>query len=288
LLNSVIRHLIPGDALKKKWDVLGAKIVITITALAWRVLLVSTFWVRCDCEGLAKFRAEVGRTGRPVLIVANHTSFLDTPLIVTTLPVWLAASSKMFAGNHLFKMPILGRVLKGMRHLSVPFKATSEENASNFQVDQEEMAERMKTLEAHAREVGCVSWFPEGTLNRGDPDKVNVFRAGGFSIPVHVDCEVWGVVMVGNQKSCPVKGLMGRPARISLRTVCITDSTHNMFKKEKDLIQQMMKDDNIDEERAQCLLLANTSRARVQDTVDEMLASGVRSRRIGEEATKQD
>ena len=81
---------------------------------------------------------------------------------------------------------------------------------------------------------------------------------------------------------------MGRPARISLRTVCITDSTHNMFKKEKDLIQQMMKDDNIDEERAQCLLLANTSRARVQDTVDEMLASGVRSRRIGEEATKQD
>merc|ERR1712151_1334824 len=102
----------------------------------------------------------------------------------------------MMVSNHLFKMPIVSTLVKAHGHLAVPFKQAGE--SGGFEIDQEKMKQRMRQLEDHADEGGSVAWFPEGTINKGDPLKLGSFRAGGFKLPLHVDAEIWCMAFVGN------------------------------------------------------------------------------------------
>merc|ERR1712209_369044 len=45
----------------------------------------------------------------------------------------------------------------------------------------------MEVFKNHIRNGGTGSWFPEGRLNREDPNTVGMFRAGGFAIAEETD-----------------------------------------------------------------------------------------------------
>merc|ERR1712232_167343 len=186
-------------------------------------------------------------------------------LALTLTPTFKAWKVRMMGSNHLFKMPFLGTIIKGMGHQAVPFKKSDSESKS-FEIDQELMAERLDILEEHAEEGGIVAFFPEGTTNKGDPHIVATFRAGGFKLPTHVDVEIWCMAFVGNNLSWPTSSAVGgKPARIGVRLFQYSTSS-------KASLATLSK--GAMDERERTIALANAVHDSVQEHVDTLVKEG--------------
>lgn len=210
----------------------------------------------------------MGATGRPVIIVSNHNSFLDTILLVGFVSLKKVAKVKMFVSAHLLKIPALGTIVLGMGHLVVPFKASG--SADSMELDKDLMALHQQELEDHVRAGGIGAWFPEGRMNPGEGREVLGFRAGGFVLAARVDAEVWCVASVGNNDCWPRTGAAGGyPARIGVRFVKLCDSTRSLL---------------VDcgygscDEREQSIFLANSAHSKVQESVSDLFSQLDRDR----------
>jgi len=246
--------------------------VLVSTGLAWRATLALCCWVRTKVDGLSEFRSTLGASGRAQIVVANHLSFLDTILLVSFTPVARLAEAKMLVSPHLAKMPFIGPLVLAMGHVQVPFKASGTEGG--FEVDKELMAVRQREMEEHVAAGGIAGWFPEGTINKGDPREVGLFRAGGFLIPVHLDVEVWCAAFQGNGVCWPrTAAAGGRPARIGVKIVKLCDSSRAFFTSEG----------NVDpsDEQAAARFLANKAHDQVQDGVTLLNQEGFVDASVG-------
>jgi len=234
--------------------------VLVFTCLMWRLALLCAFWVRQDVEGLAEFRAALGASGRPAVIVANHASFLDTILLVTFMPLAQQAKIKMLVSGHLLKMPVIGAIVKAMGHKAVPFKSAGADGS--MELDKELMAERQKEMELHVASGGLAGWFPEGTMNRGDAREVSTFRAGGFALAARLDVEIWYVAFHGNTACWPrAAAVGGRPSKIGVKIGRLCESS-----------RQYIANAKVDagDERAASILLANGAHEKVQGAVKQL------------------
>jgi len=240
------------------------KAVLLVTCVCWRLALALSFWVRVRTEGLREFRAQLGATGRPVVVVANHLSFLDTLLLVPMMPLHKVASTKMFVSGHLLKIPALRTIIRAMAHIVVPFKAGGD--ADSFELDRELMAERQRELEEHVKDGGVAGWFPEGRMNPGeDLLEVGQFRAGGFGVAARNDVEIWCAAFVGNADCWPRKAAAGGlPCRIDVEFVRLCDSSHAFA---------AAAGHAPDDEKAASVFLANAARDRIQASVDSLAAA---------------
>lgn len=242
------------------------RVVLAVTCLCWRAVFGLCFWIRVRTEGLREFRRTVGASGRPAVIVGNHSSFLDTLLLVTLMPVSHVVKTKMFVSAHLTKIPFLRTIVRAMGHIVVPFKAGVD--ANSFELDKELMVKRQQELEEHVRGGGVAGWFPEGRLNPGDTTVVGLFRAGGFALATHQDVEVWCVACLGNGVCWPAKaGVGGHPARIGIRLIKLCDSTW-------DMVSTSRGGPGLQDEAAATRFLANAAQARVQKTIDDLVSEG--------------
>jgi len=240
--------------------------VLFTTCIFWRVLFGLCCWVRVRAPDLSSFRRLMGSTGRPVVVVANHMSFLDTILLVSMMPLSHIVKIKMFVSGALLKMPCVGTIIRAAGHIAVPFKAGSDINS--FELDRELMAKRQQDLEDHVRQGGVGGWFPEGRLNPGDVSVVGQFRAGGFILPVHVDVEVWCAAFVGNSVCWPrASGVGGHAASIGARHFRLCESSW-------DFVSKANGGPGLEDEQAACRFLANAAHARVQKAVDELISEG--------------
>jgi len=244
-----------------------AEAVVIITCLAWRFATMVCCWIQIRADGLETFRSEFGSSGRPCVMLSNHVSFMDVILNVVLSPLSQVGKVRMLVSGHVFKMPAIGTIVKGMGHFKVPFKA-SDTNSKDFTVDKEALAIQMKLLDAHLKAGGNAAWFPEGAINTGDPHKVQMFRAGGFAPAVQNDVELWVLTSVGNSYFWPKKASVGgRPCRIGYKIFKICDSTEAF-------LADVKAGDDGDALRAKTMWMANHLQQKVQDTVDELLAEG--------------
>lgn len=241
---------------------LRERIVLVFTCLMWRMLLACSCWVRLDVEGLAEFRSKLAQSGRPAVIVSNHASFMDTILLVTFMPLAQQAKIKMMVSSHLLNMPIIGTIATAMGHKAVPFKATGADGT--FELDKELMAKRQQELELHVASGGLAGWFPEGTMNRGDVREISTFRAGGFTLAVHVDVEIWCVAFHGNAACWPrTAPVGGRPCTIRARIFQLCESSH-MYVRDAGV--------EVSKEREASIHIANGAHEKVQAAVKELCA----------------
>jgi len=240
------------------------KCVLMGTCIAWRISLWLACWVRRDYEGLREFRKTFGSSGRPAVIVANHASFMDTILLVAMTPLSKISHVKMFVSSHIFKMPCLGTITEVMGHLAVPFKQCS--TSGTFELDKELMAVRQHELEEHLSAGNVAAWFPEGTMNRDNIQDIKTFRAGGFTLAVNVDVEIWCVALQGQSICWPAKSPTGgKPCRIGARISRLCESSHSLLKAQgKDLADH----------HAAAICLANSAHDQVQDDVNHLVAHG--------------
>ncbi len=126
---------------------------------------------------------------RPYIIMSNHGSHYDIPLIFTGMP----GSIRMLAKKELFRVPIWGRAMAASEFISI-----DRQNRNKAIKDLERAREKM--------ESGIVLWIaPEGTRSR--TGKLNPFKKGGFMLALQTGATIIPVGIRGAWEILPAKTL---------------------------------------------------------------------------------
>eukprot|EP00403_Amphidinium_massartii_P012261 CAMPEP_0178432344 /NCGR_PEP_ID=MMETSP0689_2-20121128/32332_1 /TAXON_ID=160604 /ORGANISM="Amphidinium massartii, Strain CS-259" /LENGTH=326 /DNA_ID=CAMNT_0020054319 /DNA_START=9 /DNA_END=989 /DNA_ORIENTATION=- len=266
---------------RKSFDRRVADVLIVSLVLAWRLVFTLCPWIELDIEGLREFQAGLlAQPRRSAVLLCNHTSFLESILAVSCAPIARAGDFRVLVANKIFNIPLLGRVMRTMGLAEVPFKGSADD-VTDFRVDRAAMDERLSAFECHVREGGIGSWFPEGSLNRSDPTQLQLFRAGAFGVPAKVDVEIWCMVQLGCSASWRLQDLMGgRPARISVKFFRFCSSSAAFLSDAQASIEAECGGSPKD--RAEAVYLANATRERMQQVLNELASTGFASRFVPE------
>lgn len=133
----------------------------------------------------------------PYLIMSNHVSFLDIPLIYA---VFNRERVTMVAKKELFKIPFLGLGMKIV---------------GSIKIDRKNPKQAFQDLENAKKQMlkGIRVWIaPEGTRSR--TGKIGNFKRGGFKIAKDLSAMILPVTIKGAEGVWPVGGINFRPKRI--------------------------------------------------------------------------
>lgn len=193
---------------------------LMLVQFAWRTSLAFAPWIRFDADpdydaqwksildAMKKYEEEdvkLGRPRRPLFILANHTSFLDTILGVAKMPANALWRCRTYMSAHLFRMPVLSTVCTSIGHFPVHYKS-GEDGA--FKVDVEKMELVEKEVNKHIESGGWLCFFPEGQMNKS-PETILPFRFGGMKRALQTDARLVSLVFRGNPKVWPRKAAVG-------------------------------------------------------------------------------
>lgn len=150
----------------------------------WASRLLDFVDARCIVVGDAS--AALPR-GRPLIVMSNHSSLYDIPLLFVALP----GSIRMLTKKELFRVPIWGRGLAAGEFVSI---------------DRHDHAQALRDLDA-AREkmAGGISlWLaPEGTRSRDG--KLGEFKKGGVMLAIQTGATILPVGIRGAREILPPK-----------------------------------------------------------------------------------
>ncbi len=127
--------------------------------------------------------------GRPIILMCNHSSLYDIPLIITALP----GSIRMLAKRELFRVPIWGAAMSQSEFISV---------------DRNNRQQAIKDLQAAKVKMqdGIILWIaPEGT--RSDSGKLLPFKKGGFMLAIQTGAVIIPVGIRGAKDVLPARTL---------------------------------------------------------------------------------
>lgn len=136
-----------------------------------------------------------------VILVANHQSLVDIPLLLSAFP----RGVRFIAKRELGRIPLFGRAMAA---------------AGNLFVDREDPRDAVHMIR-QARgllERGCtVAVFPEGT--RSEDGSVGEFRPGAFHIAWKTGFPLVPVFLGGGRRALPRGRLLVRPADLVVRVL---------------------------------------------------------------------
>jgi fatty-acyl-CoA synthase len=147
------------------------------------------------------FRLEGGdhlSAGGPVLLAANHGSYLDVVVLLAALPV----PFRFVAKRELVTAPVVGAIIRKVGHLTVERGTTSRSVADALQVTRA------------LRDGLSVLVFPEGTFVR--TPGILPFRLGGFKASVDTGCPVIPVTIRGAREVLPADSWLPRPGPVTV------------------------------------------------------------------------
>ena len=191
---------------------LGSLLLLTIPPLWLLVLLASTgpaadravrLWCRLVLAlSGSSLRLEgedhLATTSGPVILAANHASYLDVVVLLAALPL----PFRVVAKQELARAPLVGRVIRKVGHLTVERGQASRSVAD---------AERV----TRALRAGLsVLVFPEGTFVRAPG--ILPFRLGAFKAAVDTGCPVIPVTIRGTREILPADGWLPQPGPITV------------------------------------------------------------------------
>jgi 1-acyl-sn-glycerol-3-phosphate acyltransferase len=163
-------------------------------ARAWSRLLLRVSRVKVDVIGIGKIEP-----GKSYVFVANHASYMDTPVALANLPV----EFRFLAKQGLFMIPLLGWHLKRAGHLPV---VRDDPRASL----------RSMTEAARIIRERCISvlLFPEG--GRTPDGEVQEFKEGAAFIAIKAGVPVVAVGLRGTRAVLPMGSGHIRPGRVQV------------------------------------------------------------------------
>lgn len=164
-------------------SLLGFQNAAHIVATIWGKGLVFFTGAKIEVEN-----AELLHRDGPILVVSNHQSMYDIAVFYAFLNIqfrWMAKSS-------LFKLPIIGRAMKGSGYIPVDREDPKNARASLFSA-----AERV-------RGGASLIIFPEGTRN---PDKTKMlpFKKGGFVLAKMAGVPIQPITILGAGDITPLQ-----------------------------------------------------------------------------------
>ena len=122
------------------------------------------------------------KPGTPCIIMSNHRSHYDIPLIFRALP----GSIRMLTKKELFKIPVWGSAMKAVEFISI---------------DRHDHGQALKDLETAKEKMksGIVLWIaPEGTRSRNG--SLGEFKKGGFMVAIQTGATIIPVGITGSEK----------------------------------------------------------------------------------------
>lgn len=188
--------------------------------LHWRLALFLCPWISVRREGWGDWR-KLGASGRPVVVVSNHVSWVDVMLFVAYCPA--IGRFRALCAASLWKIPLLGTLCRSCGHVKVHFSDHRVDgSSSSLAVDHAKAGEMDRHLRAIIEGGSGVAFYPEGQLNKQDPRRLQPFRYGGFRYLVEFDMEVWAMLHVGHDETWPLHAAVGGlPARIHQSLICV-------------------------------------------------------------------
>ncbi len=122
---------------------------------------------------------------RSYILMSNHASHYDIPLIFATFP----GSTRMLAKKELFSVPIWGRAMKAAEFIFI---------------DRDDREQAVKDLHAAKQKMlsGIQLWVaPEGTRSR--TGELGMFKKGGFMIALQTDAIIVPITICGSGAVLP-------------------------------------------------------------------------------------
>lgn len=151
---------------------------------AWSRALLDELDVRARIHGAENLRAWT-----PAVVMSNHQSHYDVPVLFQVIP----APLRMIAKAELSRIPIWGRA---MRAAGIVF------------VDRGDRARAIASLELAKQELaqGVSIWIaPEGTRSRDGA--LGTFKKGGFVLAADVGADIVPVTISGTREVLPAHSL---------------------------------------------------------------------------------
>ena len=171
-------------------------------ARAWARMLLRIAGVRVTASGVEAIDPECG-----YVVAANHASYMDTPVVLATLPVQF----RFMAKEGLFKIPLLGTHLQRAGHISVP--------RDNPREALKVMGEAGKII----RERGIsVLIFPEGGRSLTG---LQEFREGVAYIAIKAGVRIVPVALKGTMNILPMHSVHVRAGAVEVRVGEPIDTT---------------------------------------------------------------
>lgn len=126
---------------------------------------------------------------KPMIIVANHTSYLDTPLICTII-----SGNYHFMGKvELLKNPVLKLFFQT---IDVPVDRSSR--IASYRA--------LKKVEENIHKGFSLILYPEGTMSKNPPE-MGEFKAGAFKLAVDTKVPILPISFLNNYKLMKGSGL---------------------------------------------------------------------------------
>jgi 1-acyl-sn-glycerol-3-phosphate acyltransferase len=162
-------------------------------ARAWSRMLLALAFVKCRVYGIEKLEP-----GGSYVLVSNHASYMDTPAILSSVPVQF----RFFAKKGLFSIPFLGWHLQRAGHLPV----VRDDPRASLRA----MSEGAKLI--HARGVSLLL-FPEGGRSE---KRMRPFREGAAWIAIKAGVPAVPIGLVNTRGVLPMHTGVIRPGTIEV------------------------------------------------------------------------
>lgn len=163
-------------------------------ARAWARVLLAVSGVRVTVEGAEKLCPDTS-----YVLVANHRSYMDTPVALAHIPLQI----RFFAKQGLFRIPLLGGHLRRAGHLPVV---------------RENPRASLKSLSAAARlmrERGVsVVLFPEGGRV---PIGMREFKEGAAYLAIKAGVPAVPIGIIGTRQTLPMNSIVVQPGLVTVR-----------------------------------------------------------------------
>jgi 1-acyl-sn-glycerol-3-phosphate acyltransferase len=155
--------------------------------------------------------------GKRYIIMSNHSSHYDIPIIIMTVP----GSIRMLTKKELFKVPVWGKGMKAGEFIAI---------------DRHDFEQAKKDLKAarEKMESGIVLWIaPEGTRSR--TGQLGEFKKGGIIMAIESGATILPVGIVGSGEILPPKTwdfYLGKEVKVNIGKP-IEASQYSLENKEK-------------------------------------------------------
>jgi 1-acyl-sn-glycerol-3-phosphate acyltransferase len=186
-------------------------------AYIWAKSLVAGSGLRVKVEGLEQIDPTAN-----YIFVSNHTSYMDTPVILA----YIRSQFRFLAKSGLFKIPLLGGHLHRAGHISVPL-----DDARGSVKTMQKAAEVI-----HQQKISLLI-FPEG--GRTEDGVLQPFKDGAAYIAIRAGVPVVPMILIGVRDALPFGAGVVLPGAVTLRVLKPIETTHLTIKDRGALTNQL-------------------------------------------------
>ena len=179
--------------IKELWMLTFSSRIDTRMYVGWSRALNKIIGIEIEIKGLENIRPDGS-----YIFVCNHSSLLDIPVLLGSLP----GDVRIIYKRELEKIPIFGYGLKRSNLISI---------------DRSDPRKAMKSLDEAIEKIqagASVIIFPEGTRDAGK--EVSDFKRGGFLIAEKAQMPIIPIAVCGTYDLLPSGKLMLKPGKVKI------------------------------------------------------------------------